>query len=116
MSNMAITGIAATTTDTLGPFTADDHVNIRYVTNLDLESSTTITQTIQPMVTIKGVKTPIHAAITVASGITSDGIYQIMLRNKDSVIVSGREFYIKRVTTVTGDSVTARSFVSSWGR
>ena len=115
-SAMVEKSIGSTLTDTIGPFTAGDYYNLRFTTNLDLTASTTITQTITPMVLIDGVKKDIHAAITVASAITADGVYQTMLRNKDSVIVSsGSIFYLKRVTTVTGDSVTCWSYVSGWG-
>ena len=117
-STQYVKGIASTLTDTLGPFSAGDYTYGYLISDLDLESSTTITQTVRPMVNLPdGTKKFVGQAITIASAITSDqSAIKTLLRNKDTNQIPVPEFYLQRVTPVTGDSVTDRKIVSFWGK
>lgn len=117
-AQVPVKGIASTLTDTIGPFAAEDHTYGYLVSDLDLQSSTTITQTVRPMAIMKDKSMKfIGQAITVASAVTADqNAIKTLLRNKDTNQIPTPEFYLQRVTTVTGDSVTDRKVVSFWGK
>ena len=107
------TAYASTTTDTIGTYLIGDFDFAYFSVYYDLEANTTITQTITLLdVDYK----PISAAITISSAITADAHGQALLRNRDTTQAIQPRFYIKRITTVTGDSVTCYSRISACGK
>lgn len=114
---VATKGIASTLTDTIGPFSSEGFSEGQLWSSLDLQSSTTITMTVTPMAKHKdGALKDIDAAVTVASAITADDddiITQLMGNDSAAAKLNIKAplFWLKRITTVTGDSVTVRQAV-----
>ena len=113
-SGAEYTGYASTTTDTTNAVSLDGEYVYMY-TFYDLESSTTMTLEIDVLAKDKtGQYYVIKNNSAGVSAATASGIYKYKFRMPDTVDVATNSVYLKRVVTVTGDSVTLSHKVVGW--